>query len=290
MNFFLRLCVLVTLSLLLPGCLSFESTDDQIKRLSELYSINITTAHPPKLSHENDAAPNTQSPLIEFSPALLEEAEETLDGIEHALRVYPHGFIASMINTIFITGQIRIEGVEAGATFGPRWLAISNTPEWNGTKANFENGYYAVHHELSSLVLSQKPMFRISWRSLMPTNWIPAYSESEALNTPMGEPSYAEGFLSEYAKTSVGNDFNVYAEHIFGNPSHLMALAGTHKAIAKKIGLFITIYSGIDPRFGDYFVKIGLDRMEQPTEQTEMQIKFDLSGVIPTKVESGDQN
>lgn len=290
MNLFLRLCGLVTLALVLPGCLSFESPDDQVKRLSELYSINITTAPPPALSLENDTAPNTQQPLLEFFPASFEEAEETLDGIEEALSIYPLGFIASMIDSIFITGQILIEGAEAGATFGPKWIAISNTPEWNGTKANFENGRYAVHHELSSLVLSKKPMFRMNWRSLMPTDWVPASSETEALNTPMGEPSYGQGFLSEYAKTSVGNDFNVYAEYVFGNPAQLIRLADTHKAIAKKVGLFLSIYAGTDSRFEDYFVKTGLDRLKQPLVQTEMQIKFDLSGVTPTKVESEDHN
>ena len=92
-------------------------------------------------------------------------------------------------------------------------------------------------------------------------------------------------FLSRHGKTSVGNDFNIYAEFAFAEPEKLRELAATYPIIAKKLSLFITAYTQFSAKyqqdFEDYFARTGLSDVAVQPENFEMTIHLDLSDIKP---------
>lgn len=55
------------------------------------------------------------------------------------------------------------------------------------------------------------------------------------------------GFLTDYSKSSIENDFNEYAARLFRGQSRLWQLAGQHPAAAKKRDLTIAFYRSLHP-------------------------------------------
>ena len=71
-----------------------------------------------------------------------------------------------------------------------------------------------------------------------------------------GDPS-GSGFLSDYAKTSLENDFNTYAETALADPDAMSARAGAAPVVAAKLRLLIEAYRALDERWGLLFAKFG---------------------------------
>jgi len=69
-----------------------------------------------------------------------------------------------------------------------------------------------------------------------------------------------DGFLSPYGATNPENDFNVYAETVFLNPSHVATQAEKHPIVAKKLALLMEAYIQLDARFEGVFERLGLLR------------------------------
>ena len=277
--------VLFSFLLFLNACSYLESETEQAERLGKTYQLNIKTDDP-KQSYPKDFTEEEGSLVnVEVTITSLDSAAETLDGIESALGVYPEGFISEVIDTIYIAGSITIEGAAAGGTYGSRWIALSNVAQWNGTKANYENAYRGVHHELSSLIFNNSPFSVMTWQSLLNRDWKPAVSNFEALTKDELAPDYSAGFLSDYGKTSMGNDFNIYAEFAFSEPEKLRELAATYPIIAKKLSLFITAYTQVFPEyqqgFEEYFTRTGLSDVAVEPENVEMTIHLDVSNIKP---------
>lgn len=271
---------------MIQGCLPAESIADKMQRLVSKYDIEIKAGDPAYFFPQDYTKKDAGLAGIELFPTTLSQASEAVEGIEKALEAYPDEFVSKYIDAIYIAGKIKIEGAEAGGTYGPAWIIISNIPAWNGSGANKDNAFYAVHHELSSFIFSRHPETRIMWHSMMPIAWKPASSDYEALTTDSSKPaSYNRGFLSRYAETSVGNDFNVYAEHIFGDPDKLRGLASEYEIIAQKVGVFINVYVSEEPKLRGYFKSAGLMDVAKNVKQIDMSFKIDVSNIKPTKIE-----
>ncbi|ATG78626.1 hypothetical protein [Pseudoalteromonas sp. 1_2015MBL_MicDiv] len=271
--------VLFSFLLFLNACSYLESETEQAERLGKTYQLNIKTDDP-KQSYPKDFTEEEGSLVnVEVTITSLDSAAETLDGIESALGVYPEGFISEVIDTIYIVGAA------AGGTYGSRWIALSNVAQWNGTKANYENAYRGIHHELSSLIFNNSPFSVMTWQSLLNRDWKAAASNFEALTKDELAPDYSAGFLSDYGKTSMGNDFNTYAEFAFAEPEKLRELAATYPIIAKKLSVFITAYTQFSAKyqqnFEEYFTRTGLSDVAVEPENVEMTIHLDVSSVKP---------
>ncbi|XQW86450.1 hypothetical protein ACOYR1_06930 [Thalassotalea piscium] len=280
---FLTVCTFV---FSLVGCSYSESETDQANRLAKVYKIEIKAGDPTLFYPQGFAKHDAQLLNVKLTKTSLAEASETLDGIEDALAIYPQGFVASVIDAIYISGPIFIEGAEAGGTYGTKWIILSNISKWNGTQANYENALHGVHHEMSSLIFNHSSFAQFAWQSLLAKGWKPAPSNYNALSRDNDlPPDYEAGFLSEYGKTSMGNDFNVYAEFAFAEPERLKQLAKKHPVIAKKLSVFISAYSSFSSKFENdfhtYFTQTGLNDVAIKPKEVEMMLNIDVSGVNP---------
>lgn len=186
-------------------------------------------------------------PGVEVLPAQPGALAPALDGIEAALTRYPPGFVAGLVKAIFIGGRIRIQGANAGGTYGPAWILLS-APLEIGAPSIELTCRMGVHHELSSFVYLRGDTVE-RWRAVQPENWPFAGSAAHQLSGDSASaPPVETGFLSAYGATSPENDFNVYAEKMLTEPATVMRLADQVPVIARKLALVRQAYLTIDPR------------------------------------------
>lgn len=284
----IKIVTIILSTYLLFACSDNESELKQATRLAQTYKLEIKAGSPALFFPIGYGPKDAELPTLKMEATTLNQASEALDGIESALSLYPPGFITSFIDAIYIAGHMQIEGADAGGTFGPKWIILSNIEEWNGTQANYKNFLRGVHHELSSLVLKKSIFTVVAWPKLLPNNWKPSESNYQALTlSEEKSPNYELGFLTAYGETSMGNDFNVYAEFAFAEPEHLKALALKHPIVAQKLGLFISAYTNVIPEyskdFTDYFNKTGLSEVAITIpEKTELTFDIQAENLKPT--------
>jgi len=228
-------------------------------RVEQTHGIRIGYGSPADFWTPPFKAEDATAPGLERRPAELANVAIALDGVETALGQYPPRFVARLIHAIFICGELRMGGMEAGGTAGPAWIIVA-APSDLGVEGIRSGSLLDVHHELSSFVLRVNPATRAEWSELAPAGWNFVDDAGGALRrADASQPSPDTGFLSAYGATNLENDFNVYAEKMFTEPHELAQLARTHPLIHRKLDFVRATYVAIDPDFAERFRRLGLD-------------------------------
>ncbi|HEX3695465.1 MAG TPA: hypothetical protein VH374_08740 [Polyangia bacterium] len=184
------------------------------------------------------------------------------------MSIYPDGFFSRACHAIFVCGSLILDDARAGGTYGPAWIILVASAE-SGVGGIFKTAHLGVHHEFSSLIWQKFPDLIKAWQPLMPVGWQPARDNAEALAAAeTGSADPAAGFLTPYGRTSLENDFNVYAETAFAEPTLLRDLGRTYQVVAKKAGLLVAAYTALDDRMHDVFAKLELAQFGSAFPQT----------------------
>lgn len=236
-----------------------QSVQDHAHRIEQAHGIRIGYGSPADFWTPPFKPEDATAPGVEMQPAAPENVAIALEGIEAGLDQYPPGFVARLIHAIFICGQLRMGGVEAGGTAGPAWIIVA-APSDLGTEGIRTGSLLDVHHELSSFVLRVNPATRAQWSEFAPAGWNFVEDAAGALHrADASTPSPETGFLSAYGATNLENDFNVYAEKMFTEPDNLARLAQAHPLIRRKLDFVRAKYVAIEPEFAERFRRMGLD-------------------------------
>lgn len=234
------------------------NVEAQARRLEQTYGIRIGYGNPADFWAPPYLAEDAATPGAIMTPAKPRDAALALQGVEAALRQYPSGFVAKLIKAVFVSGELVMEGETAGATYSYAWIIVSAR---SGRAAGDLRGlgFAAFHHELSSFVLSADIGTRGKWSEFGPPGWQYAASAGEQLRrAAMKDPPFDTGFLNAYGATSIENDFNMYAETMFGSPNDVACLAQKYPLIRRKLDFVMETYVALDPAFTEIFRKLGL--------------------------------
>lgn len=221
----------------------------------------------------------------EATRAAVSDLWPALDGVAQSLALYPTGLYARFCQAVFLCGSLRFGGVRAGGTFGPAWIILAADPGV-GVGGIRETARLGVHHEFSSLVLPRVRGLATRWAALLPAGWRPVQSVSDALGHS-GEADGSDGFLSAYATTSVENDFNTYAETIFGDPTRLLTLAARFEVVRRKTSLLLGAYVSLDARLRATFGALGFGHLPIEKFGEPMLIHIRPSYLPPPSVSRG---
>ena len=236
-----------------------ESVRDHTRRIEQAHGIKIGYGNPADFWTPPFKPEDATAPGVEMQPAELQNVAFALNGVEAALNEYPPGFVAHLIRAIFICGQLRMGGMEAGGSAGPVWIILS-APSDLGAAGIRLASVLGVHHELSSFVLRVDPATRVLWSEFAPADWHFVEDAGGSLRRADDpDPSPETGFLSAYGATNLENDFNDYAEKMFTEPDKLALLAARHPLIRRKLDFVRAAYVAIDARLADRFHRLGLN-------------------------------
>lgn len=183
-----------------------------------------------------------------------EEVKRTARVLAAAARKYPAEVLAANLGTVYVLRRLAYFGVEAGGTNSRRDIYLSNDGVGLGyTDQALEN---AFHAEFSSILLRNFPEYldTAAWHKANPPgfsylgNGVEAIKDSKA-GLVTTETALAEGFVYEYAKSSLENDFNAVTKRLFNGDARFWAAAGQYPALREKSDLAIRFYQRLHASF-----------------------------------------
>ena len=272
---------------LISACTPKENIEDKQARIAKNHNLVIGTNDPVTFFVSPYTRLDATIAEGDIFPATQSSLQESLTGVEDALIAYPAGFVSSQIDAIFVAGNMFFDGMQAGGTYNHTWIIVASTTDPTG-ESNYNSALYGVHHELSSFIYHKSFAIARFWGDLMPKNWQAKVTDKEALARSYQPIDYDNGFLNNYATTSVENDFNTYAEFVFARPDELIELAKTYPLVAKKLRLFIDAYATQSPSMKKLFRESPLSQVAAQDEFSVITDVFhiDTSSIKPTIIYS----
>lgn len=170
------------------------------------------------------------------------------------LAQYPKPLINDHIDTLYLLKTLRFFDTSYGGTAIGNDLFLT----WDEEEQDYKPAYITslFHHELSSLFFANQNFPEQDWKKINPDHFLYLKNDKEILKpisdkreTIISESLYQQGFLNQYATTTLENDFNIYAEFLFGHPEKLKALAKKHRKIRQKLDLIKAYYLKLSTEF-----------------------------------------
>jgi hypothetical protein len=179
---------------------------------------------------------------------------------EEALKHYPVELVKKNLKAVYYAKELSFYGVQFGGTNSLDTIYLAN----RGEQAGFTGEYLvnAFHHEFSSILL------RNYWERFDEEAWIAAnapgvgYREGGviAIRDGMSDTRFkprhnVDGFLNEYGNASLEEDFNTFAEALFGSDRTFWTLVDRYPRLAKKKDLIVAFYASLDPQFTESYFR-----------------------------------
>ncbi|BFM09784.1 hypothetical protein [Halioxenophilus aromaticivorans] len=196
---------------------------------------------------------------------------QSISVIADSFSLYPATILNNNLNNAYIVDDLTLGGANVWGTYSieKRSLYILNLFQYHYPQGEIKrNLEKMLHHEISSVLMKNHQFDTALWRSAIGEGFqyeidkdpwyqwmlIRDYIEPEELSSE--KELLQRGLLRQYAETGVENDFNTYAEVIFGEPKRMRKLISDYPIIARKYQVFKEFYLSIDPGFAPVFAKI----------------------------------
>jgi len=252
-----------------PAKYTIDELFDKIPEVGERLGVNIRFANPATAIEMTVNPESGERRPTGFTTESFNQAMSSviIESLERVAETYPQGSFGALCNTIYVTKAVSISGYKLKERSDEAWIVLP-APKNPLNKQNYDAQLAitlgAIHHELSSFIWHTQPTLQTNWQKTLPINWEVLGEKARKMGAAIGTfPNPDTGYLSFWSEVSAENDYNIYAEFVFGNPEDLITLAKEHDIIAQKLSLFIQSYEDNDPRFADYFKTSGLKDASQ---------------------------
>ncbi len=170
--------------------------------------------------------------------------------VERAIARYPSGLVASHVTRIYLVRDLTFAGIRAGGTNSRRRVYVA---EPRAAPADRERQWRRLFHaELSSVLLrAHRGRFDArDWAAANIAGFRYGTSSHAAVRRGLDDirPNHwtlKQGFLYEYAMSTVENDFNSFAGYLFTDPETLYELAARYAGIAHKLERTVRFYEAL---------------------------------------------
>ncbi len=164
--------------------------------------------------------------------------------VEEFIKRYNSEIIRNNLTDIYILDSFECFGSPRGGMFFSTSIYIDIKPFFTDQWV-----LSTLHHEFSSILKRNYPFPEQEWRSINNNSFNYTHNVLEVLKQPdnsqLLSSSLEEGFLQEYARTTIDNDFNTVAEWMFTRETELCEIRGKHDRIDKKVELALKFYKSI---------------------------------------------
>jgi len=176
--------------------------------------------------------------------------------IEKALKKYPPAVLKKYVRKVYVLSELKFRGVTAGGTNSQEDVYVKVRDEVEGFTDEWVEQVF--HAELSSILLreNEKRFDTPAWVKFNPKGFkylgdgVDAIKQNKA-DLKEQDVLMADGFLREYSKASVEEDFNGFAALLLTGRKELWEAADRHPKVAGKLKLTIEFYQSIDKEFSE---------------------------------------
>ncbi len=198
-----------------------------------------------------------QGPPVSASASLLPEADrkKCADIIGKALAKYPAQVLNANLKKVYVLGLLEFSGVPAGGTRSRSNVYVVKNERYS--EERFEGNFHA---EFSSILFLNHAAYldKVAWQKLNPEGFsyrgsgVKAISKGQA-SLELRDALHEEGFLNEYSKASLEEDFNSLAGRLFIGDRKLWEVLTHHPRVKAKATLVMAFYAKLDPFFKSQF-------------------------------------
>jgi hypothetical protein len=196
---------------------------------------------------------------LQMVPLAKKEHQRSLHIAQRCLAKYPSEVLAGNLSEIVFVDHMSFYGLPYGGTYANQKIYISNRGASYGYTDQFLE--LAIHQEFSSILFNNyRHLFpEAEWRRINPHGFRYLGSGIRALKYGQDglqfDPQlYKEGFLYQYAKASLEEDFNSIAENLFAGSKQFWQVIAKSPQLQQKVNLAIQFYHALHPRFTlEYF-------------------------------------
>jgi hypothetical protein len=174
--------------------------------------------------------------------------------VKSAMIKYPSKVLVENLGQIYIVGSLEFDGISAAGTNSTEEVYIAARDLTEGFTDEYLESTF--HHEFSSILLRNFPDFfrRPEWINTNPMGF--RYGESgvdsikqERASQDFDRDQHVDGFLNEYARGDIEDDFNSFAESLFMKAPGFWDVVDRYKNVNKKAQLTIQFYQRLHPSF-----------------------------------------
>lgn len=179
-----------------------------------------------------------------------------------AISKYPKDLIHANLKKLYFLGGLSFSGIQATGTSSLDSIYIVDRGIPMGF--DFKDVELTIHSEFSALLLRKhRALLDIrNWNLCNPEGFsylgggVSAVSSGKD-NVDIGSAKLSEGFICEYSKASLEEDFCEISARLFQGDERLWKISRKHPRIRKKMELAVNFFHSLDPVFtNEYFKKI----------------------------------
>ena len=244
--------VIAFVTLLLSPCISRSG-----ERVLEKTPVRIITSSDPAIFPESWR----EAPVLASGEVLPDDQIDRARTIlERALKKYPPQVLQTDLKAVYVLAELRYSGVITSGTNSRTSVYLKIGDEKRGfTDAHIEGVFHA---EFSSILLRNHAVLldKDAWQAVNPSgfkylgNGVDAVKQKKAATT-LRDDLHGQGFLVEYAQSTLENDFNGFAKMLFNGERGLWEAAERFPKIRRKLDLTLAFYQKIDASFTEAFFR-----------------------------------
>lgn len=195
---------------------------------------------------------NWRSPKVNAKAELLEPEEQARckEIVDKVLSKYPLAVLNRNLQKVYVLGRLEFSGIAAaGSNLGGVVYVV-------GRKYSAAQIEDLFHAEFSSILLRNFPkdLDQMAWHQANPPsfkylgNGVQAVKEKKA-SVRSSEAAHEEGFMHDYAKASLEEDFNTIASRLLMGDPVLWKAIEKHPRLKAKAELTMAFYQKLDASF-----------------------------------------
>lgn len=223
--------------------------DSQLARIQSEFNVHVHYQYDTNLFFP----PEWKRPALELAAREINTAEVTrlLPILQQFLTAHPAAVVQAELEHIYLLQEMSFQGKPYGGTHRARSMYIV----CNGIENRFTTDFMLcrLHSEFSSILFDHHDFPTNSWEQLNPVNFTYSGNGFEVVDHPsrydISDRSCAEGFLVNYSKSSLENDFNIISSWLFTKRAELDEKANLHRTIEMKRTLATEFYLSLSGQY-----------------------------------------
>jgi hypothetical protein len=223
--------------------------DGQIAGIRTNFNVEIHYQYTPELFFPT----NWLHPVLALSASEIEVAEVTrlLPVIQQFLNAHPAPVVRSDLEHIYLLKELSFRGKPYGSTHRAKSMYIICA----GEEKRYSDEFMAcrLHSEFSSILLEHHVFPSDSWNEINPAGFFYSGTGFEVVDNPScydsTERSCSDGFVVNYCRSSLENDFNMLSSWLFTKKDDLDTLSQQHDRLRQKQILAEQFYTSLNGQY-----------------------------------------
>lgn len=223
--------------------------DEQLAQIQAQFNVQIHYQYDTNLFFPAE----WQNPTLALVASEIEVAEVTrlLPIIQQFLAAHPASVIQQDLEHIYLLKELGFRGKNYGSTHKGKSMYII----CDGVGKRYDDQFMAcrLHSEFSSILLKHHAFPSSAWNQINPEGFTYSGTGFEVLDNPScydsTDRSCSEGFLVNYCRSSLENDFNMISSWLFTKRGDLNTLSQQHAKLRQKQTIAEQFYTSISGQY-----------------------------------------